>query len=230
MKPDDIRINDWQRIFIGDVPGGFYPEVIFRTALIYLILMVSMRLMGKRMASQLSRNEMIAMVSLAAAIGVPLQSPDRGILAAVVIAAVVVTIQRTLADKVSKNQKLEVLTQGDVAVLIEDGHLNLEKMRESGITRERAFSQIRSNNIKHLGEVKRLYFEAGGSFSLIKNTEVRPGLGVIPDYDKKFMQQMYKYSDQMVCKRCGLSAPSSHVNAETKCKNCQSKEWIKAVT
>lgn len=230
MKPEDIHINDWQRIFIGDVPGGFYLEVIFRTALIYLILMVSMRLMGKRMASQLSRNEMIGMVSLAAAIGVPLQSPDRGILAAVVIAAVVVTIQRTLAGKVSKNQKLETLTQGDVAVLIEDGHLNLEKMRESGITRERAFAQIRSNNIKHLGEVKRLYFEAGGSFSLIKNTEIGPGLGVIPDYDKEFMKQMYKYSDQMVCKSCGQLAPSNYVNEETECKNCQSKEWIKAVT
>ena len=230
MKPEDIHLSDWQRIFIGNVPGGFYLEVIFRTALIYLILMVSMRLMGKRMASQLSRNEMIAMVSLAAAIGVPLQSPDRGILAAVVIAAVVVTIQQTLARKVSKNQKLETLTQGDVAVLIEDGRLNLEAMKESGITRERAFSQIRSNNIKQLGEVKRLYFEAGGSFSLIKNNEVVPGLGVIPDYDRKFMQQIYKYSDKLVCKSCGQSAPTGSVNSETKCKNCKDCTWVKAVT
>ena len=230
MKPEDIHLSDWQRIFIGNVPGGFYIEVIFRTVLIYLILMVSMRLMGKRMASQLSRNEMIAMVSLAAAIGVPLQSPDRGILAAVVIAAVVVTIQQTLARKVSNNQKLETLTQGDVAVLIEDGQLNLGKMKESGITRERAFSQIRSNNIKHLGEVKRLYFEAGGSFSLIKNTEVIPGLGVIPDYDMKFMQQIYKYSDKLACKSCGKLAPTDLVNDKSKCTNCEGGIWVKAVT
>src|SRR4051812_44835391 len=97
MKPEDIHLNDWQRIFLGDVPGGFYPEVVLRIAVIYLILMVSMRLMGKRMASQLSRNEMVAMVSLAAAIGIPLQAPDRGILPAFIIAFVVIIIQQIVA-------------------------------------------------------------------------------------------------------------------------------------
>jgi hypothetical protein len=87
MKKEDIHLGDWQRMFFGEVPGGFYWEVVLRIAVIYLILMVSMRLMGKRTASQLSRNEMIALVSLSAAIGVPLQAPDRGILAAVIIAA-----------------------------------------------------------------------------------------------------------------------------------------------
>jgi uncharacterized membrane protein YcaP (DUF421 family) len=229
MKPEDIHINDWQRMLIGNVPGGFYLEVIFRTGVIYLILMVSMRLMGKRMASQLSRNEMIAMVSLAAAIGVPLQSPERGILAAVVIAAIVVTVQQLLAGKISEDEKFETLTQGNVTVLIEDGHLNLENMKESGVTRERAFSQMRNNGIKHLGQVKRLYFEAGGAFSLIRNREVGPGLGVLPDYDEKFKQQEYRFTEELVCKNCGQLGTSDHPYYQTECQNCRSRIWMKAV-
>jgi len=227
MKPEDIDIYDWQRIFIGNVPAGFYLEVIFRTAVVYLVLMVSMRLMGKRMASQLSRNEMVAMVSLAAAIGVPLQSPDRGILAAVVIAIIVVFIQQVLASRVSKNQQLETITQGDIMVVVEDGRLNLGNMKRAGLTRERTFSQLRGESIKHLGEVKRLYFEAGGSFSIVKNFEAIPGLGVLPEYDERFKKEMYNYTQTPVCKSCGQL--SRFETTDKNCENCGSNLWAAAV-
>jgi uncharacterized membrane protein YcaP (DUF421 family) len=231
MKPEEIHLNDWQRIFIGDVPGGFYLEVILRVVIIYLILMVSMRLMGKRMASQLSRNEMIAMVSLAAAIGVPIQSPDRGVLPIVVIALIVVVLQQLVAKISTRSEKLETLTQGDMTVLVEDSHLNLKNMQKTGITKERAFAQLRNSSIKQLGEVKRLYFEAGGSFTLIQNQEVMPGLGIIPGYDTDFMKQIYQAQDKPVCENCGLQAPQGFQNKFSghKCKNCGNSTWVKAV-
>lgn len=229
MKPDEIQLTDWQRILVGGVPGGFYLEVILRVAIIYLVLMVSMRLMGKRMASQLSRNEMVAMVSLAAAVGVPLQSPDRGILAAFVISAVVITIQQIVAKMATKNEKLETLTQGDITILVEDSHLNLKNMMKTGITRERAYAQLRNNSIKQLGEVKRLYFEAGGSFTFIPNTEVKPGLSILPGYDTDFMDEVYENTDELVCKNCGL-VPTYKINVRIqKCDYCGSQDWVNAV-
>jgi uncharacterized membrane protein YcaP (DUF421 family) len=106
MKKEDIHPFDWGRMFVGEVPFGFFVEVIFRTAFVYLILMVAMRLMGKKIASQLGRNEMIAIISMAAAIGVPLQSPDRGLLPAVIIAGIVVATQQFIASKTTKAKNL----------------------------------------------------------------------------------------------------------------------------
>lgn len=225
MKKEDIQFGDWQRMFLGDVPGGFYWEVVLRIAVIYLVLMVSMRLMGKRMASQLSRNEMIAMVSLAAAIGVPLQAPDRGILAAVVIATVVILIQQIMARVGANNQRLESITQGDLSILIQDSKLHLQNMKMTGITKEKAFSQLRSNGIRHLGEVKRLYFEADGSFTLIRNGKVHPGLGILPEIDAEFTNQSCRASDELVCRRCGQKLAV----ADTTCTNCGSSERVNAV-
>lgn len=225
MKKEDIHFGDWQRMFIGDVPGGFYWEVVLRIAVIYIILMVSMRLMGKRMASQLSRNEMIALVSLAAAIGVPLQAPDRGILAAVVIAMVVVMVQQGLAALAIRNQRFESITQGNLTVLISDSRLNLDKMQVTGITKEKAFSQLRSDGIRHLGEVKRLYFEAGGAFTLIRDTNARPGLGILPDIDIDFIRESCRHTDIPVCKRCGENLKAS----TGACTNCGSNERVNAV-
>ncbi|MCE7066942.1 DUF421 domain-containing protein [Dyadobacter sp. CY326] len=224
MKPDDIKISDWQRIFLGDVPGGFYPEVIFRIVVIYIILMVSMRLMGKRMASQLSRNEMIAMVSLAAAIGVPLQSPDRGVLPAVIIAMVVVLVQQLVAWLSTRNQHLESITQGNISVLVADGVLNYDNMKSTGISRERVFAQLRANDIVQSGEVKRLYFEAGGTFTVIRQLDVPPGLAVLPEFDQEFWRRIYDPYPQSVCKKCGNNG-----NSDANCENCGGEEWINAV-
>ncbi|ACT91786.1 DUF421 domain-containing protein [Dyadobacter fermentans] len=227
MKKEDIRFGDWQRVFIGDVPAAFYWEVVLRIAIIYLILMVSMRLMGKRMASQLSRNEMIALVSLAAAIGVPLQAPDRGILAAVVIAIVVVAIQQLAAWLASRNQKLESVTQGDMTILVADGVMQLDNMRKTGISRERAFAQLRSNGVVQLGQVKRLYFEAGGTFTFMKEDDPSPGLGILPGHDHQFELRRYRPSDRMVCDKCGLVAPYHDYSGN--CVRCDGEKIVMAV-
>lgn len=227
MKPEEIHIDDWQRIFVGNVPAAFYGEVILRVAITYLVLMVSMRLMGKRMASQLSRNEMIAMVSLAAAIGVPLQSPDRGILAAVVIAIIVVSIQQLVAKLATKNQTLETITQGDITALVEDSHLNLHNMKKAGITRERVFAQLRSESIRHLGEVKRLYFEAGGAFTLIQRYDQVSGLPILPIWDKEYQEEISSTCTEMVCSECGNKLIENRTGQS--CSNCGCDSFIHAV-
>src|SRR3954468_20425666 len=118
MKKEEIYFSDWSRILLGEVPGSFYVELIIRSAVIYLLLMLSMRLMGKRMSGLLSRNELVAMVSLTAAGGTPLTSPDRGILPAVVIAIVVIYIERGISTIAFRNEKFERYAVGKLDILV----------------------------------------------------------------------------------------------------------------
>ena len=225
MKSEDIHFNDWHRIFFGEVPFGFYIEVIIRTAAIYLILMVAMRMMGKKMASQLGRNEMVSMISLAAAIGVPLQSPDRGLLPAVIIAVIVVFTQQFIAKKATQSEKFEALTQDNVGVLVENGVLNLSVMKKTRVTRERVFGQLRYKGICHLGEVKRMYLEANGTFTVVQNTEPVAGLSILPDWDGEFKERVCKESDKLVCNHCG----NSKTGVASACERCGDKDWVFAV-
>src|SRR6195952_684045 len=118
MKKEEIHFSDWLRILIGEVPGAFYLELLLRAVLIFLLLMLSMRLMGKRMSGLLSRNELVAMVSLAAAVGTPLTSPERGIFPAVVIAIVVIYIERGISTIAFRNEKFERYAVGKLDILV----------------------------------------------------------------------------------------------------------------
>ncbi|ADB39127.1 DUF421 domain-containing protein [Spirosoma linguale] len=228
MKKEDIFITDWLRILVGEVPGTFYIEILIRAAAVYLILVVSMRLMGRRMASRLSRNEMAAMVSLAAAVGIPILDAQRGLLPVVVIALVVVFTQRVISYWAAKNEKFEGLSQGISSTLVENSVIQLASMSESRVTRELLFAQLRSGGIIHLGQVKRLYMEANGAFTLIKDPKPRPGLSLIPAWDNDFVEQQPKAPHQCVCFRCGYLQQPLHQAADV-CPNCSHNQWVQAL-
>lgn len=225
-QPEEIKITDIQRILFGEVPYHFLIEVVFRSLFIYLLLMIAMRLMGKRMASHLSRNEMAAISSLAAAIGIPLMNPDKGILPAVIIAIVIVLYQHFISRRAVVDKKFEAITQDRLAVLVKDGVLDTTQMMRTRISRARIFSQLRSEGIAHLGMVKRLYFEAGGSFSVLKSVADQPGLSVLPTWDQDLISQMEQVPATLVCGFCGYANPN---HAQTPCLNCKRHEWTVAV-
>ncbi len=225
MKPEDINITDWPRILMGELPTDYFFEILLRMAFTYLLLMVSMRLMGRRMASQMNRNEMAALTSLAAAIGMPVLSPDRGLLPAVAIAIIIVLGQRLIARLASRNERFEAITQDELDILVQNGILNLDQMKRSRITRERLFAQLRSEGLLHLGQVRRLYLEANGKFTLIQEEPPIPGLSVIPNWDKKLIDEQTKAEDRLVCKNCGNHMPEES-STDEKCAQCGDQNWL----
>ncbi|GAB4029529.1 DUF421 domain-containing protein [Spirosoma jeollabukense] len=230
MQQDQYsQINDWFRILFGATSPNFLIEIIFRAFFIYLVLLVSMRMMGKRMANQLSRNEMAALVSMAAAVGVPLLDAHRGLLAAVVIALVIVGVQRLIARLIQDNPRLEAITQDTPSILVENGVLQLDAMRETLVTRERLLAQLRSNSMEHLGQVKRLIIEPNGNFTLIEAQTPQPGLPVIPGWDTRFKPQKSHVSDQLVCRQCG-TAKATATNQADSCPHCGDRHWVQSLT
>lgn len=226
MKTEEIQLWDWGRMFIGEVPPGFLLEIVVRIAVVYIILMISMRVLGKRMSAQFSRNELAAMVSLAAAIGVPILAPDKGLLPAMVIAIVVVAASRFTSKWAATNQKVESVTQGHIDTLVADAVMNVDAMTKTRISKERILAELRSEKIKHLGEVKRLFMEANGSFTLIKERDPKPGLVVIPESDVEFLREL-KVNHVFVCHACGNTNPNN--NKAITCSNCGKQEWVRAI-
>jgi uncharacterized membrane protein YcaP (DUF421 family) len=229
MKEYEIHLDDLGRIFVGDAPPAFYLELVLRAAYVFVLLLISMRLLGKRMAAQLSRNDMAALVSLAAAVGVPVLAQDRGLLPSTIIAIVVVLLTRYSAILNFGNKKLESITIGNVSTLIEDGIINPREMHSSRLPRERLMAQLRSECIFHLGEVKRLYMESSGDFSIVRQYQPQPGLLSLPAWDDEFVDQVVDYTETNICLECGRPAGEPEVNIKAKCPNCGSSEYTKAV-
>jgi len=228
MKPEDIHLTDWLRILVGEVPISFYLEAVLRVVFIYLLLLACMRLMGNRMGSVLTRNEMVAMVSLAAANGVALMAPDRGLLPVVVVAAIIVGYQRLIAWWALRSEKFESVVLDNARILVQDGRLQLNGLQASVLSREQMLSKLRQARVANLGMVQRAYQEASGEFSVLTFTEPRPGLSILPTEDTAFRDEQQKAEDQFACGSCGHLASDTQLPTHP-CTRCGEQEWQPAV-
>jgi uncharacterized membrane protein YcaP (DUF421 family) len=228
MQPQDIHFNDWLRILVGEVPASYFIELFIRAIVVYLVLMVSMRAMGKRMSSQLSRNELAALVSLAAAVGIPMMAPDRGVLPTVVIAFVLIAVQRWIAKKSFENEKFESFSQGDVSTLVSNGVIDMKELKRVGLSHERVLAQLRSQGLLQLGAVGRFYMEADGNFTLVQSSKPVPGLSVLPPWDDPLRECFKEHPEKQVCMQCGLPQERAG-NSHDKCPNCGNWKWVTAV-
>jgi uncharacterized membrane protein YcaP (DUF421 family) len=224
MQSFEIHWNDWSRILFGNVPPEFFIEVIIRVTFVYLLIISCIRLMGKRMASQLSRNELVAISSLAASIGIPIQTPERGLLPAVLVAVIVVLGQRFVSSKAAQNQQFERISQGNIATLVKNGCLCLKEMEHSRISRAELFSELRGKNVMNLGAVKRFYFEAGGKFTLITEDAERAGLCILPAEDMDFIKEQSYENNVLVCEHCGMVKQTTEV-----CPVCEHRKFVRGL-
>ncbi|HEY0059252.1 MAG TPA: YetF domain-containing protein [Flavisolibacter sp.] len=228
MKKEDIKLGDIQRLLFGEAPPEFLIEVLIRTLVIFLALLIFLRIIGKRMGGVLTISELAVMLTLGAVLAVPMQMPDRGLLQGMLILVVILLLQRGLNLWEFKSSKVEQLTQGSMTMLVKDGVIKTGNMAKSRISKQQLFAKLRESNIHNLGKVKRAYLEACGVFSVYKYDDDKPGLSVLPSIDEGiygFRQD--RGSDQRSCTNCGYTAREERTRAA--CKLCGANTWIKSI-
>jgi uncharacterized membrane protein YcaP (DUF421 family) len=228
MKKEEIHLNDIERILFGQAPGAFLLEVLIRTVIIYGVLLLVLKLMGKRMDGQISIIEMAVMIVLGAILGVGTQIPDRGILMAAAALLLIFIFQRGINWLNIKSRKIENITNGALNILVKDGVLQLDEMKAARITRQNLFASLRGRQIFSLGKVKRVYFEACGLINVYEDQADRSGLPVFPSNEDEFIKTKTRTdTHHIACKNCGWVSGDNR--GEKACKNCGSKEWTHAI-
>ena len=227
MKKEEIHLGDWQRILLGNAPLEFLLEAVLRTLVVYLVLLITMRLLGKRMNGQLSVAELSVMIMLGGIVSVPMEVPDRGLLHGALVLACLLGLFRLVNWLAFQYRRVERLTRGELRIVVTDGVLNLPEMANTKLSREQLFANLRAAKIQHLDQLKRVYLEGNGEFSLYPQEPPRPGLSILPDKDAAIHHAEPAASDQQACQRCGHTAPAD--TAPAQCPRCGHRRWTAAV-
>jgi uncharacterized membrane protein YcaP (DUF421 family) len=82
-------IFEWNRLLLNDLPLHFLLEVVFRSAIMFVILLLTLKLTGKRGVKQLSIFETVIIIALGSAAGDPMFYEDVGIIPAITVFSVI---------------------------------------------------------------------------------------------------------------------------------------------
>lgn len=227
MKKEDIVFGDWHRLLFGTAPPSFAIETAIRGAIIFVIMLLIVRLLGRRMKGQLSVTELAVILTLGAIIAGPLQIPNVGLLPSVVVLVAVLGMHRLSNWLAFKYRPVELVQQGDLALLVRDGCLELATMQKHALSQEQLFGLLRNESIAQLGELRRVYLEANGRLSYYKLPTPQPGLSTLPRADAPPPAATGPAHGQQVCGTCGLVASATD-HAGTHCRRCHADNWLPA--
>jgi len=196
---------------------------------VYLLLLICMRFMGKRVPAQLGTGELAVVLMLGAAIGAPIQVPLQGILPGVIVLAGTMGLQRGLAHVRARRCAAALGTHGrsadDPVMVVEEGRLLLTPMARCRISHDMLASELRAAGVQQLGELRRVYFEANGRLSLVPYRQPRPGLSLLPP--DHVADSAHETRGSLACWQCGyVRHPDAGPGV---CTHCGVDRWEPAV-
>ncbi|NBL65811.1 DUF421 domain-containing protein [Flavobacterium sp. NST-5] len=222
------KIFEWNRVLMNELPYQFLFEIFFRASIMFIILLITLRLTGKRGVRQLSIFETVIIIALGSAAGDPMFYEDVGILPAITVFIIIIAIYRFVTFLTGKFRWFEVLVEGKTHCLIKEGRFAVKNFKREGLAQDEFFAELRLRNISHLGQVKSAYLETTGDVSVFfyEDAEVKLGLPILPELFEKKSKHIPE-SGKFACCNCGNV--QEHQQSYGKCEVCQKDIWVKPI-
>lgn len=229
MKSEQsVDLFDVNRLLMGEgIPFSFLAEVLLRTTVMFFILLIILRLSGKRGIKQLSVFELAIIIFLGSATGDSMFYEDVALLPAILVFIIVISLYKLITYLTGRFEKVEEFVEGKPVKLIEHGKILYKSFRKESLAYDELLSQLRQQSVSHLGQVQSTYLETSGELSIFyfPDDEVISGLPILPDiYD--FPCTEFHLGTSYSCKHCGELKPD--LQPSTTCPICGKNEWLKA--
>lgn len=216
---------EFTRIFSEGLDFSFALEVIFRTFIMFMLILIVLRALGKRGIRQLSLFEVAIIIGLGSAAGDPMFNQDQPILPAIIVFITICLFYRLITWLAAKNDHFEGILEGKPLYIIEDGVFNVTNQDEHSFATDEFFAEMRQQNIEHLGQIRTAMLETNGnvSFLYLSDEEVKPGMPIWPKlYNQK--SKIIPADGDYACTRC--ACVSQVTTPSQTCVHCGGEEWV----
>jgi uncharacterized membrane protein YcaP (DUF421 family) len=150
-------------------------EKIMRPIVIYLFLILSLRLAGKRELAQLNPFDLVVLLTISNTVQNAIIGEDNSVTGGLIGAATLLIVNHVVVRYLYTHEKIERFVEGDEDVLIEDGEIHVERMRRELITEGELLSAARKQGFSRLADVDRATIEPGGTIVFLgKKAPVEP--------------------------------------------------------
>jgi uncharacterized membrane protein YcaP (DUF421 family) len=141
--------------------------IVVRTLIVYLVVLLGLRLLGKRQLGQMAVADLVMILLIANAVQNAMVGTDTSLLGGLVAAAVLLIVNFVLVRSVVGSPFAERLVEGSPTILVKDGAYVDANVRREGLAREEVDMAIREHGIEDVKGVQVAYLEPDGTVSVI---------------------------------------------------------------
>ena len=156
-------------------------SIIIRTAIVYILLTISLRITGKRQLGELDVGELVCTLLISELMAIPIDDPDIPLLNAVIPTLFVISLEIIISAIKNKSEKLKRAVEGTPTYIIYKGRLLQDVLKENRISINELLSEMRKQSITDIQDVEYGILEQGGSLSIVKTSDTPLAHAIIID-------------------------------------------------
>lgn len=149
----------FHHMFVLGVPLA---EKVLRPVIVYFVLIVGLRLAGKRELAQLNPFDLIVLLTLSNTVQNAIIGDDNTVIGGIIGAFTLLFVNYVVVRFLFEHEKLDRLIEGDPDVLIENGIIREDRLREELITRNELETAAHKQGFGSLDDIDRAILEPGG--------------------------------------------------------------------
>ena len=161
--------------------------IFIRSILLYIIVLVVMRLMGKREIGQLQPFELAISIMIADLASTPMADTGIPITNGIIPILALLVMHLVISILNIKSIKARQILCGKPSILIYRGKINEKNLKKERFTVNELEERLRGNNIVNIGDVEYAILETSGQITVIQKTNKRTTIpedfGIEPEYE-----------------------------------------------
>lgn len=159
----------------------------FRAILLYIIVLIVMRLMGKREIGQLQPFELAISIMIADLASIPMTDTGVPISNGIIPILGLLVMHLVISVVNLKSIKAREIICGKPRILIYRGKIDEKALKKERFTINELEERLRGNNVVNLGDVEYAILETSGNITVIQKPEKRNAIpedfNIVPDYE-----------------------------------------------
>jgi uncharacterized membrane protein YcaP (DUF421 family) len=147
--------------------------VFVRTIILYFVVNIALRLMGKRQMGELQPSEFVVALLISELAAIPMQDIGMPVINGIIPIAILVSLEIFESFITLKSNKIRLILNGTPSVLINEGNIDMTEMERLRYNMDDLVKELRMNNILNINDVRYAIMETNGELSIITNSDSR---------------------------------------------------------
>lgn len=159
---------------MGNGPDIGLINLSLRVLMIYTLLLIAMRIMGKREIGQLSNLDFVVAIVVAELATLPLTDRNLSIAHSIIPMMIITALQVGVSILCLKSNRFRRLLYGSPNMLIADGDLQMGEMRKARYNIDDLMSQLRQKDVFDVADVDYAVLETSGELTVLLKAGKQP--------------------------------------------------------
>lgn len=148
--------------------------IALRTGVIYFVVLIGVRLSGKREVGQMTPFDLVLLLLISNAVQNAMTGADTSLLGGAAAATTLLVLNYVVADLSGINRRFRKFVQGEPSLLVHDGQVASDHMAREHVSMDELQRALREHGIATIKDVALAVLEVDGSISCLKYDEIKP--------------------------------------------------------